>query len=140
VATRRVAIERLAQQLLDVLAEIAELKLLVRLLDLDEIGRQLDALGLERAHREAHEARLVAGGAAEYDPDVRWPRLHQSGERRGCERQELRERAAVRAVAGCDFALLESIVLVYINRHGGTFLCSVRDRAARWNAETSERR
>ena len=128
----RVAIERLAQELLDGVGQVGVLKALANALDLDQVRRELDALVADRSHGGAQEARLVARGAAKQQAGVLGPRLREHLERRVRDGQQLGVSAAVRAHARDRLRLLEAVVLVYINRHGRAFLFSVAGLCARW--------
>ncbi len=118
VRTERVAVERLAQELLDDVGQVAVLEALSRAFDLDQVWRELDELGADAANRGAQESRLVAGRAAKQQARVLRARFREHVERRSRHCEKLRMNAAMRALARDRLRQLEAFVLVYINRHG----------------------
>jgi hypothetical protein len=89
---------------------------------------ELHTLGAYRTHGGAHESRLAACGAAKNEADVLGLGTRELGERWHGDRQQLRVRAAVRALARDGLRLFEAPVLVYINRHVTPFFSVYSNR------------
>ena len=117
----RIAAERLAEQLLGRFGQVGEIELLAGPLQLDEVVRELDAVGRVHLDREAQEDRRVARVAAVDDADVARARCDQLGVLRHRHRRDVREHLAMRAIErqAALLVVVQAAVRVDVDGHGG---------------------